>query len=233
LDTDLQLSQYVPDYVLPVFLKVLGDPNFQPETLLSYEAGYRKLLTPRFYADLSLFYNQYNDLSSFGAETLSFDTSAVTPTLLLTLPYANGIKGATKGGEIATTWKAANWLDLKTSYSYLDMNLEDKPGYTDTATLAADEGSSPRHEATIQALINLPKGFELDPTYRYVSELWALGVPAYGTMDVRFGWHVGRNVEFSLDGQNLFQPHHPEFSGDPGALIGIKRSAYVQMTWRR
>jgi hypothetical protein len=33
-------------------------------------------------------------------------------------------------------------------------------------------------------------------------------------------------------GENLFQPHHPEFGHDVSSLVGIKRSVYAQITWR-
>jgi hypothetical protein len=37
--------------------------------------------------------------------------------------------------------------------------------------------------------------------------------------------------EFSVIGQNLFQPQLAEFGGDPGGLIGIERSVYAKFTW--
>jgi iron complex outermembrane receptor protein len=61
----------------------------------------------------------------------------------------------------------------------------------------------------------------------------AQGVKSYNTADARFGWHFAGQLELSLVGQNLFQPHHPEFGGDPGGLIGVKRSVYAQITWKQ
>jgi iron complex outermembrane receptor protein len=58
-------------------------------------------------------------------------------------------------------------------------------------------------------------------------------VRGYATADVRFGWRFADQFEFSLVGQNLFQPHHAESGGDPGTLVGIKRSAYAKITWQR
>jgi iron complex outermembrane receptor protein len=84
-----------------------------------------------------------------------------------------------------------------------------------------------------QSLFNLPRHFELDETYRYSSALPAQAVGAYSTVDVRLGWHVGEYLDFSVLGQNLLQPHHSEFGGDPGPLVQIKRSIYGKITWRR
>jgi iron complex outermembrane receptor protein len=79
----------------------------------------------------------------------------------------------------------------------------------------------------------LPKHFEIDGTYRYSGALPAEGVGAYSTVDVRLGWHLKKALDISLVGQNLLQPSHEEFGGDPGLLVGIKRAVYAKITWRR
>ena len=233
IDEDLQLTGLVATSPLPIFLTIAGDPTFRPETLLGYEAGYRQLLTPHVYVDVALFHNQYDNLTSYGSFTLSLEESPGPPHLLYTIPWANGITGTTNGGEIAPDWKATRWFELKGSYSYVNLDLKNKLGNTDIGTVLTDEGSSPRHQIVVQSLFNLPRGFELDPSYRYVSALPAISVKAYGTMDVRVGWQWRRDLELSLVGENLFQPNHVEFSSDPGPLLGIKRSVYAQITWRK
>ncbi len=45
--------------------------------------------------------------------------------------------------------------------------------------------------------------------------------------------YVGEGVDFSVVGQNLLGPSHEEFGGDPGPLVGLKRSIYGKITWRR
>ena len=238
LDTDLELVDFLGTKGLPYYLEVAGDPTFTSEKLIGYEAGYRSLITSRFYVDVSAFHNDYSDLSSYGTGSAAFPTAPILHVLLIE-PYANGIKGTTDGVEIAPTWKPKDWWQLKGSYSYLHMDLSNEPGNTDTATIATDEGSSPHHEAVFQSLLNLPKRFELDLTYRYVSALpgqYPTGLPdqfvrSYSTADSRFSWHFAHDVELALIGQNLFQLSHAEFGGDPGPLVGIKRSAYAKITW--
>jgi iron complex outermembrane receptor protein len=150
---------------------------------------------------------------------------------VVTIPWANEVKGNTEGFEIAPNWKAASWLELKASYSYLNLDLASKSGNLGTGMANTDEGSSPRHELVIQPSFNLPKRFELDPTYRYVSALPAQAVKSYSTMDVRVGWRFAEQMELSVVGNNLFQPQHAEFGGDPGGLLGIKRSVYARIIW--
>lgn len=123
---------------------------------------------------------------------------------------------------------------MRGSFSYLHMHLHDKPGFTDVGNLLSSYlGSSPSSLVAFQSLFNLPKNFEIDETFRYSSALAAQAVSAYGTADVRLGWHHGEGLELSVIGQNLLQPSHNEFGGDPGPLVGIKRSIYGKITWRR
>jgi iron complex outermembrane receptor protein len=182
-----------------------------------------------------VFRNSYDDLTSFGTPTLSFESSPPPERLVATIPWANGIKGTTGGLEIAPQWKAASWLELKGSYSYLNMDLSNKSGNTDTATVQTDEGSSPRHQIVLQSLFKLRDGFDFDPTYRYVSALPAQSAKSYSTMDVRLGWQFAEQFDLSVVGQNLFQAHHGEFaSGIPNQPdLGIRRSAYLKIVWKR
>ncbi len=231
LDEDLQLTGLVAAAPQPIFIRLAGNPEFVSETLLGYELGYRKLVTSRFYVDLSVFHNSYNSLTSFGALTFSVETSPPPPRVIATVPWANGIKGNTDGVEIAPDWKVNSSLEFKLSYSYLNMDLKNRPGTADPDTIRTDEGSSPRHEVTVQSRINLPKGFEFDPTYRYVGALPGQLVKSYSTMDARLGWRFAERFELSFVGQTLFQPSHFEFGGDPGGLLGVKRSAYAKIVW--
>ena len=76
----------------------------------------------------------------------------------------------------------------------------------------------------------LPRRFEADLTYRYVSALPYQGVSAYSTADVRFGWRHG-DFDLSVDGQNLLQPSHGEFGNTPGPVVGIRRTVFGKITW--
>ncbi|HEX7423982.1 MAG TPA: TonB-dependent receptor [Terriglobales bacterium] len=232
LDEDIQLTDFATVTPLPIYLRVSGNRHFRSEELVGYEAGYRALVTSHGYLDVVVFHNDYNDLYSFQVGSPFLETSPLPVHAILPLLTSNGIRGTTKGFEVTPDWKPASWWELKASYSYLQMHMENRPGSNDPTTVPNDEGSSPRHQGTIQSFLNLPKKLELDQTYRYVSALPAQMVKSYGTADARLGWHFTRKMELSVVGQNLLQPHHAEFGGDPGGLVGIKRSAYAQITWK-
>ena len=227
IDEDLQLTALVQT-TPPVFACICDNGQVASETLLGYEAGYRKLVTSSFYVDVAAFHNKYNDLVSYGDESISIVASPPPPYTLISLRAVNGIMGSTNGGEISPDWKVNHWMDIKATYSYVSLNFLAKPTHTKTSQVSSYEGSSPHNEATAQLLFHLPKGLEFDPTYRYVGALTALGVKAYHTADARLGWHFAREFELSVTGQNLFQPRHAEF----GPVL-VERSAYAQITWRQ
>jgi len=212
----------------PTYLLVSGNPNFKSETVLGYEGGYRQLLTPKLYIDLDVFHNNYDHLQSFGVPTLIGNT--------LTIFYENAIAGATNGIEIAPSWTIKPWWKLSGSYSYVGIDFHaDAPGsnISSTGSVPTYEGSSPAHQVKIQSNVNIGKRFEFDQTYYYASALPAQNVHAYQTMNGRFQWNIHKEFSFSVVGQNLFQPYHYEWgTGDPTeSLVGIRRAAYLKLTW--
>ena len=218
----------------PIYFEILGDPTLKAEKMIGYETGYRTQIKSNLYVDFTVFYNTYNDLQGYGPPFPALGNTPPPPHLFFVLPYANVIEGNTVGTEIAPDWKITRWWQVRGSYSYLHMALTDKPGFTDVGNLLSSYlGSSPSILVGFQSLFNLPKNFELDETFRYSSALAAQAVSAYSTADVRLGWHHGESLDLSVIGQNLLQPSHDEFGGDPGPLVGIKRSVYGKITWRR
>jgi iron complex outermembrane recepter protein len=227
IDEDLQLTGFVSTPP-PIYVCICDDKKFLPETLLGYEAGYRRLVNSRFYVDVAAFHNKYNDLTSYGDITLSIVTMPPPLAILISLPYANGIAGSTNGGEISPDWKATRWMEMKATYSYVSLDLEDKSTHSKTSYVSSYEDASPHNEATAQMLFSLPRGFEFDPTYRYVGSLPALAVNSYQTTDARFGWRFAKRFELSVTGQNLLQPNHAE-----GGPVLVERSAYAQIAWKK
>jgi len=217
----------------PVFFRLATNRDFSSERLTSYETGYRGLVKPYLYLDVAAFYNRYDRLLSAELGTPFAETAPSPAHLVIPFALGNGLLGATSGGEIGSDWTPTHYWRLKGSYSYLNIDLKRSAGSLDPSTVSSTENSSPRHQVVIQSFLQLPKDLDLDLTYRYVSALPAQSVRNYSTADLRFGWHIGEGVEISIAGQNLLQPHHAEYGGDPGGLVGVKRSAYTKITWRR
>lgn len=232
VDEDLQFTALLLPS-LPAFLRLTGNPEFQSEKLHGYEVGYRRLVHPDFSVDITAFYNRYGDLQSVEAQTPFIEVVPPAFRVILPVLFENLLLGTTAGIEIAPRWTPASWWRLTGSYSFLNVDMKRSAASIDGSSAASLEGSSPRHRVVFQSFFDLPKGLEFDQTIRYVSALPARGVDSYATADVRFNWSPVQSLDFSIVGQNLLQPHHAEFSGNPGGLVGIKRCVYAKVTWRR
>jgi iron complex outermembrane recepter protein len=231
VEEDLQLTALLTPNPL-TFLRVIGDRAFSTEHLLGYEVGYRSLIKPKLNLDIAAFYNNYDNLLSIEPGTPFSETSPAPTHVVVPFFFGNGLLGNTAGFEIAPDWTPTSRWRLRGSYSYLYIDLSTRTGSQDATTVGSTEGSSPHHQVMIQSSLDLRKRLEFDQTVRYVSDLPAQQVRAYTTADVWFSWHATRSLELSVVGQNLLQPQHAEFGGDPGGLVGIKRSAYAKITWQ-
>jgi iron complex outermembrane receptor protein len=232
LDEDIQLTDYAGTTTLPIFLRAYGNRKFRSEELIAYETGFRTLVTRSWYLDTAAFYNQYDDLYSFQVNAPFLETSPLPVHAVLPVLTGNGIHGSAGGLEVAPDWRPVSWWELRASYAYLNMDLKTKPWSNDPSSVAGDEGSTPRNQLVVQSFVNLRQKLEFDPMFRYVEALPAQQVRSYQTADARFGWHFNSQLQLSVTGQNLLQPHYPQFGGDPGPLVQIRRGVYAKLIWR-
>lgn len=209
--------------------------DFRPEQMNGYELGYRRLLGTKFYIDLAGFYNRYHDLfDEEFAGPIFLEDSPEPPHYLLPARFGNGLMGYTKGVEVAPQWSPAKFWRLTGSYSFLHMNIGRAPGSGDVGSFPEINGSSPQHQVTLQSDFDLSKTVQLDIGYRYVSGLPYFNISGYSTGNARLAWRFTPRMEISMVGENLLQPYHFEYGGEPGSpLVGIKRSAYAMIRWGR
>jgi len=115
------------------------------------------------------------------------------------------------------------------------MHIRKGTGSLDIGTSKIIQNTSPQHQVAIQSGFDLSKSLNLDLAYRYVSPLPARSqlIDSYSTADATFRWRMSEHFRLTLAGQNLLQPQHPEFKDDPGPVVGIKRSAYVEISFER
>jgi iron complex outermembrane recepter protein len=230
IETDLRLTFFASPSPL-IYLRLNGSEAFEAEALVGWEAGYRRLLLPTLYADLTAFHNTYGNLASFAPFALSAQGTPI-PHLLATTTYENGIRATSDGFEISPDWRPRAWLRVRGSYALFTMNATNRPGSTDTGNVALYEGSVPRHQAFVQGSLTLPGRVEADYVHRAVGRLASHDVPRFVTADARLGWDVTKNLTLALTGRNLFAPGHVEFFRDEFPISGIRRSVLVSATWR-
>lgn len=232
LDQDLVITGVISSNP-PLLDRVEGDPLFQSEILIGYEAGYRQLLTRDLFADVAMFHNRYEKLEGYGNPFYSKITTPVTATVL-NVPIANSVDGNTDGIEIAPNWKVTRWWVLKGNYSYLHIKTQPRPAFAGTVAqvnASSYNGTSPHRQTTARSYFDLPHGFDFNLDYRFVSRIPYQGVGSYQTADAHAGWKINGNLRLFVTGRNLLQPQHQEFNGDNGNKVGIRREVFAGLTW--
>lgn len=205
----------------PPFFFQGGDDRFDSEKVIAYELGYRTELNRRLGLSISTFFNDYDDIRSV-------EPIAGAPGQSIIL---NELRAETYGVEVALTWQPLDRWRLRGGYTYFRKHIF--VGNSLDPNRGRGEGNDPHHQFLLQSLVNLPGRVEFDSVFRYVDNLNQDGpsVPAYVSLDLRLGWHPGKNWEISLVGQNLLDRRHPEF-GAPATRQEIPRSVYGKITWR-
>jgi iron complex outermembrane receptor protein len=211
---------------VPILIQAVGDPGFDAERLVAYEAGFRTLLGPKVFVDVAAFRNRHEGLAAYGAPAIAVQ---LTPPVHVTarFPQVNGMNGISEGLEWSSEWRAADRWSLRGSYAFARVDAHRLPISIDPAQAATLEGMTPRHQWQLQSRATLPGAIDLDLTYRHISALPAHAVEGYQSADLRVG-RTWRSLELFAVGQNLLDAAHAEF--DPS--VQIRRAVFVGATWR-
>ena len=141
---------------------------------------------------------------------------------------------------MALAWKPSSRLDLRSTYSFLDLDFRSGPGSTDTVTARIIEGSSARHQAGLQASYRLAQRWMLAGFLRYVGRLPRTAtptvtsgpthVPSYAELGVRAAYRPWSSLELAVSGENLLARQHPEF-GATASRTEVQRAVLLSSTW--
>ncbi len=211
-----------------------GNPDFDSEVLLAYEAGYRWQAKETLFFDMAVFYNDYDEVYTAAPSRTAtgYDYS-----------FVNAMEGAGQGFELAADWQARSWLAFQFGYSYLDMDLHPKINLSEEIGSSLLNQSSPRHQASIRSSITLAADWRLNLWLRYVDAINGLNrsdlqghkttIDAYCLLDVNLIWTPRKDLEVMLAGQNLTQDGQLQYVSEYSTpLTEIERGVYGKVTWR-
>lgn len=240
-DTELLLNigNIGPPGGTPVLLRLLGNPNFKDERLISYEAGYRTMVTPRLSIDLAAYFNDWDHAQTTEPFSTFFEPSPAPPHEVQTLMYENLMYGETHGVEVSANWKAKDWWSISSGFAFGNEHMHTRASSLDTQTGPFVEGSAPDHLAQLRSHLEFTRALAWDASAYYCDPLTNQGplgnvrIPAYVRLDTGLTWRPWERFSLSVVGQNLLKDHHLEFEDINGSLQSgeIKRSAYAKFTW--
>jgi iron complex outermembrane receptor protein len=215
-DTDLRIVNPVTRQVA-----ITGSEDFDAETVVAYEAGYRLRPHARLAIDVAAFANRYDDLRS--QELPSAPGQPVT--------LSNMLNAVTSGIEIGATVQPIDRWRLQGSYSYLYEDFSVDEGSTDPFD-GMFEANDPSHMFSLRSYVDFPGGFLFDGIFRSIASRPNPRVPAYSELDLRIGWLLRRGWELSLGGHNLLHDRHTEFASPGAPQYDFERAFYLRSIWR-
>jgi iron complex outermembrane receptor protein len=215
-DTDLRLINPLTRVVT-----LEGHEDFESETVVAYEAGYRVRPHPLVAIDVAAFVNRYDDLRS---TELTFRPHPV-------IVLMNRLNADTAGVEIGGTVQPAEPWQLHGSYAYFHKDLSFDEGSRDVYG-GTVEGNDPAHLFLLRSNLDLPHGLAFDVLVRHTSRRPDPQVPAYTELDGRLAWTVQPGWEVALVGQHLLEPSHPELFTPGGPRFTFRRGVYLRSAWR-
>ncbi len=225
LDSDLRLTAPVGLAIIPLYVTADGNPSYDSEELVAYEAGYRIRPSERVSFDLALFRHDYDRLQTVEPQA---PVIVLTPVPYAVLPHLieNRMGGRSVGGTFVATWQVTESWRLRFQYSRLDLELAHELGSQDTSRFN-EQGNSPENQAAVHSFFNLSDRLELYTGVRYVDELPNFGLDSYFAVNAGLTWTPTETLSTSLSIENLNDARHVEF----GAGKQIERSAFVRVRW--
>ena len=228
LEHDLTLTT-LADPAGPVFIRLLGNPDFLPEKILTASMGARFRVSGSVAAYATGFHNTHRDLFGFEASAPVVEATP-TPRVVVPVLIRNGVRGTSYGLEAGAEASPTQRWVLSASYSLLRLQLEAVPGVAELSHPATNRGS-PRHTLVVESRLDAGRRVDLDVMLRHVSELAT--VPSYTALDARVAWRPRPPLELAIVGQNLLRPHHLEFENSGNVRVEARRGMYGSITWRR
>ena len=214
----------------PAEVYLHGDPNFLPEILLAYEAGYRLTPSPDVMLDLTGFYNQYRDLRTIEPGTTTFEPLP-SPHVDVLEDWKNGMYGDTRGLEAAAVWNVTDAWKLNASASCLAMRLHLDPNSSDVGSVAQQD-NEPGYQLMLQSQLHPTSSLEWDATVYQIDGRTGQHLPAYTRLDLGLAWRAFDLAELSLFGKNLLQGRHFEDNGIGSGVVPtqVQRSVTARVS---
>lgn len=199
---------------------VAGGPDFVSEVAKVVELGYRVQPTSALSYSTTIFHASYDRL-----RTLEPNPSGSGSVFL------NKAFGRSTGIEMWTNWHATPAWHLSAGFVAQRVRVEVDPDSRDMTGASNLNTNDPSSYWMLRSSYDISARQEFDVTLRRMGALPRPVVPAYTTIDMRYGWKISRELELSVIGQNLLESTHAEY-GAPANRSESERSVFLKLTWR-
>jgi iron complex outermembrane receptor protein len=142
------------------------------------------------------------------------------------------MEGDSYGIEAWANWQVLSWWRLSPGVFWEHQNLRFKAGAPAGVTDSAS-GDDPAQQVHLRSSMDLGNQVTLDFDLREVGALPSPHVPGYVELNGRLGWQATKQLELSLDAENLLHNEHLEFLSSSFPIpVEIGRTVFVEARWR-
>jgi iron complex outermembrane recepter protein len=194
------------------------NPEFDSESLVAYETGYRLQPTSGSAISISLYYNDYDDL-----RMLVLNGNG-------RFQQANAVRGRTQGIEAWGDFQALPWWRVSVGLNALEKRLTLPPNAF-LPVLYQHAGNDPKRQYWVRSSMDVGNHLDVDVSFRAVDDLPDPEVDSYLSLDARIAWQLSPSFTLAIVGSNLLDDAHPESGVLPGRLE-VPRAGFLELDWR-
>ena len=155
----------------------VGSDDFQPESLVAGEIGYRIQPSPLFSFDATVFAHHISDLRS-----------QELPPTGLPVVVGNTLEGDVRGVEVGVNVAAGRPGGGRTSATRGWIRRSGVRRAAAMSAAASTEANDPDQFFGLRSSLDLPHRIEVDAMLRAVAALPNPAVPSYAELNLRVGW---------------------------------------------
>lgn len=200
-------------------LRLEGTEDFDSETLIAYELGYRWQPKPSLSFDIATFYNDYDEIRTIEpqmAPTLDFGPP---PVLVIPSQFDNEAEGDAYGLELQSSWQPTDSLKFIGSYSFIELDLKYKSGSVRAGQPYSNDEYAPEHQFQLRSYWDILPSLALNSELYYVSSLGDGEIDSYLRFDTQLSWQALDNLRLTVGGENLFGASHQEFFNSQSNIV--------------
>ena len=172
-----------------------GNESIEPEELITYELGYRILISERSSLDFTTFYNDYSNLITVHTSTAQNH-------------FINHTAAKSYGFEVAANHFITHDWQIKASYSYFNIDLDvDSPNTQDPI---AYENVTAHNKASLHSYYSINEKWKWNTSTYYTDNRntdyptqTGVSTPAYIRLDSGLNWKPKDKLSLSVTGYNL------------------------------
>lgn len=217
---------------LPLYLQ--GNADFKSEDLTAFELGYRMQDSTTLFYDVSVFYNEYENLVTFETTDFLFLGDTIIPTRF---EFGNLISATSFGLEASVTWWPKEWWQVRSNYSFVEVSTQRDALSNDVFFDRVYEGGSPRHQLSVSSNTDLNNHWSLNTTLFYVDDLKNSSlstesgqIPDYIDINIGVRWQWSEQLELAVFAQHILNNRRAEFIAENYSIpTEVERAFFVRL----